>query len=164
SVGLTWGAPLFDGGSPITSYTVTAFNGVTAVGSWDTPASATSFTATGLIPGTSYTFTITATNAVGTSLGASTSAVTPVGTPGPVPPGAPPPSGGSAVPDHASATVSWAAPGAGATVTSYTVTAYHNGAFVTSTTVTAPQTTAIVNGLTNGFAYTFPVVANTATG
>ena len=57
-----------DGGSPITSYTVTPFIGATA----QTPTTvtgtppATSTTVSGLTNGTAYTFTVTATNAVGT--------------------------------------------------------------------------------------------------
>ena len=66
-------------GSPITSYTVTPFIGTTA----QTPVqinngSATSATVTGLTNGTAYTFTVTATNAVGTSSASTAStAVTP---------------------------------------------------------------------------------------
>jgi len=249
SADITWAAPLLDGGSPITYYTITAYNGGTPMGSWTVAPAVTSFTAGGLTPGISYTFDITATNAVGTSLAASTFPVSPVGTPdpvtslvanagdatvtlswttpasdggspitgytitptgpggplapiqlgagatgttvsglvngttysftvvannaygssanattGPVTPATASPTGVSGVPDNASVTVSWTAPASGATVTSYTVSAYQNGVFVTSTTVTAPQTTAIVNGLTNGTAYTFTVVANTTGG
>ena len=64
---VTWTAPS-DGGSPITKYTVTPFIGTTA----QTPTTvtgtppATSTTVGGLTNGTAYTFTVTATNAVGT--------------------------------------------------------------------------------------------------
>ena len=54
-------APAADGGSPITSYTVTSSpGGKTATGT------ASPITVTGLTNGTPYTFTVTATNTIGT--------------------------------------------------------------------------------------------------
>ncbi|MHB1960972.1 MAG: beta strand repeat-containing protein [Acidimicrobiales bacterium] len=72
---VTWTAPSNDGGSPITGYTVTSSPGaITATAS----GSATSATVSGLTNGTSYTFTVTATNAVGTGpASAASNAVTP---------------------------------------------------------------------------------------
>ncbi len=67
SATVSWTAPN-NGGSAITSYTVTPYIGSTA----QTPVTvsgsppATSATVTGLTNGTSYTFTVSATNAVGT--------------------------------------------------------------------------------------------------
>jgi len=64
---VSWTAPS-DGGSPITRYTVTPYIGSTA----QTPTTVTgsppvtNATVTGLTDGTSYTFTVSATNAVGT--------------------------------------------------------------------------------------------------
>jgi RHS repeat-associated protein len=60
SATVSWGAPS-DNGSPITGYTVTDGQGVTC-----TPSGA-SCVVTGLTNGDSYTFTVTATNAGGTS-------------------------------------------------------------------------------------------------
>ena len=55
--------PVSNGGSPITTYTATANpGGLTATGT------ASPLTVTGLTNGTSYTFTVTATNAIGASL------------------------------------------------------------------------------------------------
>ena len=63
---VSWTTPASDGGSPITSYTVTALIGgiptaITAV----VPGSAHSAFVTGLSNGTAYTFTVHATNAIG---------------------------------------------------------------------------------------------------
>src|SRR5436190_343776 len=60
---VTFTAPAFDGGSAITTYTATATPGG-ATGSCAGP-SACAITVTGLTNGTSYTFTVTATNAIG---------------------------------------------------------------------------------------------------
>ncbi|MCU1426685.1 MAG: Esterase, partial [Actinomycetia bacterium] len=62
-VTVSWTAPATDGGSPITSYKVTASSGPTSV---TVIAPATQAVITGLAPGT-YTFTVRAKNAVGTS-------------------------------------------------------------------------------------------------
>ena len=68
SATVTWTAPA-NGGSPITSYVVTPYlagvaqTATTVTGTPPAPAA----TLTGLINGQSYTFTVTAANAVGTS-------------------------------------------------------------------------------------------------
>jgi len=61
---LSWKAPVSDGGSAITSYTVTSSPATAPV---TAAASATSATVTGLADGTGYTFTVTANNSVGPS-------------------------------------------------------------------------------------------------
>jgi hypothetical protein len=79
---VSWTAPS-DGGSPITSYTVTPYIGSTAQTAKTVSGSppATSTTVTGLTNGTAYTFKVTATNAVGTGpASAASSAVTPAST------------------------------------------------------------------------------------
>jgi hypothetical protein len=150
---ITWAAP-DDGGSAITGYTVTASPGGKTV---TTDGSTTTTTVAGLDNGTAYTFTVTATNATGTSPASAPS--------GPVTPATVP-----SAPQHISAragtnavTVQWDTPSSsgGAAITGYTVTASPGGKRVT---VDESTRSATVTGLTNGVAYTFTVRATNATG
>ena len=80
---VSWTAPA-DGGSPITSYTVTPYVGGVAQPATTVTGSppATTTPITGLTNGTAYTFTVSATNAIGTGpASAASNAVTPGATP-----------------------------------------------------------------------------------
>ena len=166
SATVNWTAPSNNGGSTITKYTVTPFIGSTA----QTPVTvtgsppATSTTVPGLTNGTTYTFTVTATNANGDGPASSPSnAVTPSA---PTVPGAP--TGVTATAGNGSATVNWTAPSnnGGSTITKYTVTPFIGSTAQTPVTVTGspPATSTTVPGLTNGTSYTFTVTATNAVG
>ncbi len=64
---VSWSAPASDGGSPLTSYTVTPYVGASAQTPVEVGPSATSTIVKGLTNGTSYTFTVTAANEIGNS-------------------------------------------------------------------------------------------------
>ena len=161
---VAWTAPA-DGGSTISSYTVTPY----VAGVAQTPTTVTgsppspSATVAGLTNGTTYTFTVTATNAVGTGpASAPSNAVTPAGATAPAAP-----TGASALPGSGSATVSWTAPAnGGSPITLYTVTPFVGAAAQAPTIVSGspPATTALVSGLTNGTTYTFTVTATNTVG
>ena len=125
---------------------------------------ATSTTVTGLTNGTTYTFTVSASNANGAGpVSAPSNAVTPSA---PAAPGAP--TGVTATAGNASAAVSWTAPTntGGSAITSYKVTPFIGSTAQTPVTVTGspPATSTTVTGLTNGTTYTFTVSATNATG
>src|ERR1035437_418535 len=117
--------------------------------------SASPITVTGLTNGTSYTFTVVATNASGNSSASSASnSVIPSTVPGA-------PTIGTATAGNAQATVTFTAPASngGSAITGYTVTS--NPGSITKTGTTSPI---VVTGLTIGTAYTFTVVATNANG
>src|SRR6476661_2488091 len=149
---------------PVNSYTVftttagPAVAPVTVVPAAGSLFPPTSVLISGLVNGTSYTFTVTATNASGTSLASAPSApVTPPGIALPAPP-----TGVSAIPGDTQASVSFTVspPPQGAPITSYLVTSSPGGVVVS---IPPPATgnigTALVGGLTNGVSYTFTVQA-----
>ena len=149
---VSWLAPDNDGGSAITSYTVTSSpGGFTRDVSGDTLTG----TVTGLTNGTPYTFRVIARNAVGPSNpSVASDSITPAVKPGV-------PTGVTGIPADQQVVVSWTAPASngGSAITGYTVTS-DPGSF----TATSVGTTATVTGLTNGTPYTFRVVATNAIG
>ena len=87
SATITWAAPLSNGGAPITSYTVTAADLTDPANGGQTgtpsPPTATTCTIIGLHGGDSYTFTVTATNSVGTGPASNPSNPVTAASPGP---------------------------------------------------------------------------------
>ena len=152
SVSVAWSPPAFNGGAPITGYTVTAAPG----GATCTTTTALRCGVGGLANGTEYSFTVTATNANGTSDPSELATATPAPLPGP-------PTNVTGVPGDRSVEVSWTPPPWGGTssITTFTVTAAPGGTMCSSF---FGDNNCIVYGLTNGVPYTFTVVANTAHG
>jgi chitodextrinase len=145
---VTWVAPSSNG-APITSYTVTS-----SPGSFTATTSSTSVQVTGLQSNTSYTFTVTATNAVGTSDASAASAAMTATT---VPQA--PTIGTATVPAVTQAIdVAYTAGATGGKAVTYTATS-SPGSF-TGTGASPIR----VSGLTNGTAYTFTVTATNANG
>jgi hypothetical protein len=143
---VTWSAPSSNGGSPITGYTVTSSPG----GLICTTTDATTCTVTGLTTGTSYTFTVTATNAVGTGpASAPSNAVTTATVPG-VPTGL----SASGANGSYTVTLNWNAPSSnGSPITGYAIeysqsspsgpwssATANTGSTATSFTLTLPST------------------------
>jgi PKD repeat protein len=164
SATVTWMAPTNDGGDAIVSYTVTPYVGSEARTATEV-SGATTAKVDDLSNGTTYTFTVAATNSLGEGQQSQPSnPVTPTSaTPRPTVPSAP--SDVSASAGDGRASVSWSAPGSngGSAIAAYTVTPYVGEEAKTATTVSS-GTSAIVEHLANGTAYTFTVSASNAVG
>jgi hypothetical protein len=164
SATVNWTAPS-PGSSPITSYTVTPYIGSTAQAPLTVTGNppATSATVTNLQGGIGYTFTVTATNSVGSGPASTPSSpVTPLT---PAAPGTP--TGVAATAGNGSATVSWTAPAAnGSPISSYTVTPYAGATALSPVVLTGspPPTSTTFSSLTNGTNYDFTVTATNAVG
>jgi len=163
---VTWSAPGSDGGSPITGYTVTASDSTTPANGGETcswTSGPLTCTVVGLTNGDDYTFSVTATNSVGTGPASlASNDVVPATTPGA-------PQSVGATPGVASGIITWAPPTSdgGSTITGYTVTATDsttpaNGG-ETCTWTSGPLTCTVV-GLTTGDSYTFTATATNSVG
>jgi hypothetical protein len=145
---VTFTAPTFDGGLPITSYTVTS-----SPGGFTGTGASSPITVAGLASSTAYTFTVTATNSRGTgAASAASNSVTATTVPQA-------PTIGTATAGDTSATVTYTAGATGGkTVSAYTATSSPGSLTGTGA---SPIT---VSSLTNGTAYTFTVTATNANG
>ncbi len=146
---VTFSAPSNDGGSAITSYTVTSSPGGLASTSNGSPIAVF-----GLTNGTAYTFTVRANNGAGQGpASAPSNQVTPIGVPGA-------PTGVTATGGSSSASISFSAPFSnGSAITNYIATSSPGG--LTGSSSSSPVT---VGGLQNGTSYTFTVRASNGVG
>ena len=154
---VTWQVPGYDGGSPITGYSVSYGDG-TAHFVRVFNSTATSQIITGLPNGATYYFNIAAINAVGQGRYSPSSVGIVVGTPAA-------PARPVVAPGNAQVRVNWKAPtNSGSAITSYIVTPYAGPASQTARVYNASVLTALVAGLSNGVSYTFKVQAKNAVG
>jgi uncharacterized repeat protein (TIGR01451 family) len=157
TVALSWTAPAANG-SAITQYVVTPYLNGTAQPSQTFGAATTSTTFTGLAAGGSWTYTVAAVNAYGTSVASPAStAVLPYQLPGA-------PTVTSLSARNSAVLMTWTAPSSGGSaITAYVVTPYV-GTVAQPTQTFGAGTTQTVTGLTPGTAYTFTVAARNAAG
>lgn len=149
---ITFSPPIHDGGSAITEYKVTS-----EPGGFTQTGNGSPITVVGLNNGTEYSFTVTATNRVGTSLPSESSAAV---TPMPIAGAPDAPTITEVTFGNGQATVTYSPPSndGESEITGYTATSTPGGFTVSGT---GPLT---VTGLTNGTAYTFTVTARNAVG
>jgi hypothetical protein len=163
---VTFSPPSTDGGtggvSPITSYSVAAVDNTNPVNGGQTETGKRSpLTVTGLTDGDSYTFTVVATNAIGTGAASfASNPVVPVAAPGAPEIDLVSPAGGQATVTFDPPTSDGGSPVTGYTVAAVDTTNSSNGGQV----VTGPASPLTVDGLTNGDTYTFTVTATNTAG
>ena len=150
SATVSWTAPAFDGGSAITGYVVTGSPSGTQT--LNCPCTTLQAMVGALTNGVSYTFTVHATNGLGSGPeSAPSNGVSPAGVPGA-------PTNVIATGGESEANVSWTAPVAngGSPVTGYRITPYV-GAVARGPISAGLVTSFHVTGLVDGTAYTFSV-------
>jgi uncharacterized repeat protein (TIGR02543 family) len=160
SATVSFDPPLNNGGSPITSYIVTATSGQSCTVA--ASANPLQCTITGLTNGVPVDFVIVSYNAVGASIPSPDPTITPADVPGA-------PASVSAVSTSgtsASVTVTAPASDGGNPITTYTVTATSSTGVAVTKTVTAAQITSaiVMTGLTPGATYSFTAVATNQVG
>jgi subtilisin family serine protease len=150
-----------DGGSALTAQTVTVWSGALRVKSVTVSGTATTAAVTALTTGKAYSFTVTATNAVGTSpASVQSNIVTTLAAKAPTAP-----TGVKATAGSRSASLTWTNGGdGGSTVTGQTITVYSGLQRIGAVTVAGSATAARITGLTAGRSYTFTVASTNAIG
>ena len=162
-MGVTWSAPVNNGGSAITDYAVQYSSD--SGSNWSTFAdgtsTSTSTTVTGLANNTSYIFRIAAVNIAGTgSYSTASTAVTTAAVPGA--PGTPTPTAHQ----NTQVPLTWSAPvsNGGSAITDYVVEYSSTMTWTTFSDGTSASTSTTVTGLSNGTSYQFRVAAVNAVG
>ena len=161
-VTVSWSAPISDGGSPITGYTVYRRIGTTGSFSFlaTTSGSVTTYTDTNLTNGTAYWYQVSATNIVGEGPQSTPATATPAAVPGS-------PTGLAATGSPGQVALSWTAPtdSGGSPITGYkifrTTTA---GSYGPTPIATVTGTSYTNTGLTNGTTYYYIVKATNSIG
>jgi hypothetical protein len=153
-ISIIFTAPSTLNGSTITSYTVTSSGGQTASGS------SSPIVITGLTNGTSYTFTVVANSASGSSISSESVSATPTSFTVP----SVPTIGTATISSASSAMITFTAPSfnGGTVITSYTAVSSPGG--ITGTLSQAGSGTITVNGLAQLTTYTFTVYATNSVG
>ena len=153
TVSLSWSAPASTGGSAITGYTVTSSPSSAGC---STNASTLTCNISGLTNGQSYTYSLVANNAAGSSAPPVTTSATELNVPGA-------PTGVTTTfhnvsPSYSSntATISWTAPASngGSAITGYVVTQSPGGQ--TCSTGSSGTSCNITSGISNGYSSTWP--------
>lgn len=142
-------------GTGTISYTATS-----SPGSFTATGSSSPLVVTGLSNGTAYTFTVTASNAFGSSTSDPSASVTPATVPST-------PSAPTATRGDTQVSLSWTAPANnGSAITDYLVqySSDSGSNWTTFADGTSASTTATVTGLTNGTSYVFRIAATNAFG
>ena len=154
SARVSWSAPQTDGGSAVTSYTVTSNIGQCQPAN----ATATSCVISGLQSGDSLSITVRATNSVGTSIAATSIYVVPTT------PDAPTIDVIAAT--TSSATITWRAPqsNGGRTITAYAVAAFETNFPGNTFRCTSSGLSCVITGLKSTTNYTFKVRATNSVG
>ena len=158
TITIRWVSPTAEnnGGSAVTGYTIKIYN-ETASTSTTTSADAgdTEKTISSLVNGNSYTFTIVATNGIGSS---DESIKSVASVPGLIPAQPAAPSVTSI--GNGTATIQWGAPVSVPAITGYTITIYNLTATTSTTTsAAAGETSKAIGSLTNGSSYSFTIMA-----
>ena len=160
---VAFSAPTDDGGSVITGYTVSVTDETDGTPVASQSGSSSPIGVTGLTNGHSYSFTVAATNTIGTGDASDPSSpVTPVRTLS-----APAkPTNVVATPGNTSASVAFSTPvdDGGSVITGYTVSIVNRSRAGSITPVSGPSSPIVVTGLTNGDSYLFTVVATNVVG
>ena len=155
SANVTWNAPVNNGGSAITGYSVTPYQNGVAQTPVNTTTTSLAFTNT-LTNGDSYVFVVTANNIAGASVSSLPSnAVTPITVPN-----APTNVVATSI-GNDSVNLSWSAPvnNGGSAITGYSVTSTPSGVSLSTT-----GTSVTIGSLTSGTSYTFTITANNQSG